>query len=219
MFDELKEKIKDKKLILFGEIHGTKETPQLLSDFFSELAKEEDFDVFFEIPEEYKDNIKDFFLNNNINDGRNSLEYFKLIQNLKKLNKKYDRDIKIFCIDISSNTSVNKDKKKVQYIREKIMAENILKSFRGKKTFVILGSIHASKHQILLPEIKIIPTGSILFDKLNDSIFSINILPKSGEFYNLGVKKIEHDNGESFNKNFDYIYNIGKITPCSFLIK
>ena len=61
MFNNLMDKIKDKNLVIFGEIHGTKEIPELLSEFFSEIAKEEDFDVCLEIPMEFQDNIKDFF--------------------------------------------------------------------------------------------------------------------------------------------------------------
>ena len=61
MFDDLKNRIKDKNLIIFGEIHGTKEIPRMISQFFSEITKEEDFNVCLEIPVEFQDNIEDFF--------------------------------------------------------------------------------------------------------------------------------------------------------------
>src|SRR3989344_7858827 len=156
MFDDIKEKIKNKKLVVFGEIHGTKEIPEMLSQFFSELAKEEDFDICLEIPTEFQNNIKGFFniCEKNIknSDGRNSLEYFRLIQNLKKLNEKHNRNIKIFCIDMGLNILLD-NKKNLQNIREEIIAKNILKSLSNKKTFAILGNVHASKKIINFPTI------------------------------------------------------------------
>ena len=220
MFDIIKDLTKNKNLVIFGEIHGTKEIPEMISQFFSEIAKEEDFDVCLEIPEEFQKNIKDFFVTNKYDksDGRNSLEYFKLIQNMENLNRKYNRNIKIFCIDANSNTFIE-DEKDIQNIREKIMAENILKSLDGKKSLVVLGSIHASKYPIFFNGINIIPAGSIIFKKLNDNMFSINILPKKGKFFNFGLKEIRGNKLEGpFNKNFDYIYDIGEVTSCSFVI-
>jgi len=219
MIKEINSKIKDKQLILFGEIHGTKEIPEFLSKFFSEIAKEEDFNVCLEIPSEFQKNIKSFFKFNKEkhSDGRNSSEYFWLIKNLKNLNKKHGRNIKIFCIDMNSGIRI-RDKKNIQNFREKIMAENILKSLKDKKTFVIIGDIHASKKPILFGKLKINSTGSILLDKIKDKIYNIRIMPTKGNFFNFGIKKIQRNKLEDLlNKNFDYIYDIGEVTPCSFL--
>jgi len=211
MFNNLKDRIKDKNLIIFGEIHGTKEIPMILSQFFSEIAKEESFNVCLEIPVEFQDNIEDFFRVNKEDiknsDGRNSLEYLKLIQNLRNLNKKYNQDIKILCIDPVANNQEEK---------EKGLAENILKYLSNKKTFVIMGSIHASKNIIRFQEKIIVPTGNILYKKLGNKIFNINILPSEGGFHNLGVKKITGNMDSPLNKGFDYIFKIDKVTPCSF---
>ena len=218
MFKDIKNKIKNKELILFGEMHGTKETPELLSHFFSEMAKEKDFNICLEIPQEFQNNIEDFFKNNKkFNDGRNSLEYYNLIQNIKNLNKKYNRSIKLFCIDINSNFNIKNDKD-IQNIREREIAQNILNVLDKKKTFVVLGNIHASKKSLSLGQIKIMPSGTILFNKLKDKIFSINFLPKKGKFFNIGLKEIsENDFDNSFNKGFDYIFKIKEVNPCSFL--
>lgn len=221
MIKEINSKIKDKQLILFGEIHGTKEIPEFLSKFFSEIAKEEDFNVCLEIPSEFQKSIRNFFKFNKEkhSDGRNSLEYFWLIQNLKNLNKRYGRNIKIFCIDMNSKIQI-RDKKNTQNFREKIMTKNILKPLKDKKTFVIMGDIHASKKPILFGKLKINPTGSILFNKIRNKMYNIRIMPTKGNFFNFGIKKIYKNKSEdSFNKNFDYIYDIGKVTPCSFLEK
>lgn len=97
MIQEIMIKIKDKKLVIFGEIHGTKEIPELLSEFFNEMVNEEDFNVCFEIPEDYKNNIRKYF-EEEPSDGKNSKEYFELIQNLRSLSKKHNREIGIFFV-------------------------------------------------------------------------------------------------------------------------
>lgn len=221
MIKEINSKMKDRQLILFGEIHGTKEIPEFLSKFFSEIAKEEDFNVCLEIPSEFQKNVESFFKFNKEKhgDGRNSSEYLGLIQNLKNLNKKYGRDIKIFCIDIGSGIHV-RDEKNIQNFREKIMAKNILKCLKDKKTFVIMGDIHAFKKPILFGKLKINPVGSILFNKIKNKMYNIRIMPTKGNFFNFGIKEIYRNKFEDpFNKNFDYIYDIGEVTPCSFLEK
>jgi len=207
MFEKIIKKIEDKELIIFGEIHGTKEIPEKISEFFSEYVKENDFDICFEFPEEFQGRIEDFFKEPNP-DGRNSLEYFNLIQNIKKLNAKYNREINLFCIDPNAE---NQEKK------EEEVAENILKNLSNKKTFAILGEIHASKNPISFGELKIITAGSILLDKLKDKMFSLRLISTKGKFYNFGEKEIVKDETKDlFNKNFDKILDVGEVSVCSF---
>jgi len=230
MFEDLKNKIKNKKLILFGELHGTKEIPNKISDFFSEIVNKEDFNVCLEIPEEFQKEVIEFmdkgdkeilekipfFKNTSNSDGKNSLEYIDLIKNLSLLNKKYNRHIKIFCMDMNSNILIE-NKKDIQNIREKRIAKNIIKILNHKKTFAILGDVHASKNPLLLNELKIMPAGAILFNKLREKMFSTRIMPLKGKFYNFGIKEIINSNlNGAFNKNFDYVIEIEEVTPCSF---
>ncbi len=131
-----------------------------------------------------------------------------MIKNLYFLNKKYNKKIKIFLID-----SINK----TQEDKEKSLATNILKNLENKKTFAILGEVHASKKTISLNGLKIIPAGAILFNKLKEKIFIIRIMPLKGKFYNFGIKQIINSNlNETFNKNFDYVIEIEKTSACSF---
>ena len=188
MFENLKDRIKKKNLILFGEIHGTKEIPNLIKKFLVEIAKEEDFNLRLEIPEEFQEKInkfielgdntilKDisFFLEPDNQDGRGSLEYLNLIKKIYDLNKNYKRNIKISCID------PNKD---AQEEKERGVAENILKSLNDKKTFAILGDVHASKNPISFLGEKFLPAGAILFNQLGNKMFSVRVLPKKGEFF------------------------------------
>lgn len=101
---------------------------------------------------------------------------------------------------------------------EKDIAEKVKKNLNSRKTFVVLGDIHASKNPLSIKSLKINPTGSILYDELKESLFSIRIAPRSGEFFNFGTKKVGKSiYNEDFNKNFDYVYFLDKITLCSFL--
>lgn len=218
-------KIKNKALVLFGEIHGTKEIPELLSRLFVEMSAKEDFNLCLEIPVEFQNSISlfmktsdenllktiPFFSKNDSPDGRNSLEYLNLIRDICEVNLRNKKRIKIFCIDPSANSQKEK---------EEGLADNIIKSSKNKKTFVILGNIHASKEVVNLPGISIIPTGRILSEKLGNQVFTINILPLKGKFFNLGIKEIKNNSKDSnyfVNKGFDYILEIKSVTPCSFL--
>lgn len=222
MFNSIKNKIKGKKLILFGEIHGTKEIPNLIEEFLIDIAKEEDFDLCLEIPEEFQKNINEFFEQGNENklkeisffskpynqDGRGSLEYLNLIKKIYEINIEYNKNIKIFCIDSDANNQEEK---------EQLIASNIIKVLKNKKIFVILGEVHASKGFISLYEKRFLPAGAILFNKLKNKMFSIRILPTKGRFFNFGVKEIsENDLNDSINNNFDYVFKIGNVTPGSF---
>ena len=187
MLDNIKDKIKSKKLILFGEIHGTKEIPESLCRFFSEIAREEDFNLCIEIPEEFQNIELDKLLSLSKETNTNGLiskEYVKLIKEMPK-------NIKIFFIapDLIKN----------QEEMEKSIALNILKLVNDKKIFVILGDIHASKKEIKFFGDKIIPAGLLIFNKLKEKMINVRIKIK-----NNNLSKEE----KLFNKGFDHIIEL-----------
>ena len=226
MFELIKDKIIGKKVVIFGEIHGTKETPELLSKFFSEMVEDEkfrDFSIGLEIPVEFQEDLTSymksgdivllrkvsFFSKENCLDGRNSIEYIKLIENIYRINLKNRINAGIFFID-----PIAKNQKE----KEAGLAENILKILNEKKRiFAILGSIHASKDIVYFKDERIIPAGNILSSKLKDDFFNIGIFPKTGEFFNFEIKKISFKLTEFFSKGFDYIFELDRVTPVSFL--
>ena len=55
-------KIEGKKLILIGELHGTKEIPEIISEFFSKFAIGKDFNLCLEIPSIEQANLNKFLL-------------------------------------------------------------------------------------------------------------------------------------------------------------
>lgn len=204
MIQEIIPKIKDKKIILFGEIHGTKEIPQRLSKFFKDLAKDEDFNLCLELPEEFQNVELDKLLPLAKEIGTSGLiseEYIELIKEMPK-------NVKL--VFIAPNLI------KSQEEMEKGIADNILKLTNGKRTFAILGSIHSSKNKITMGNLTITPAGFLIHKELKDEMYSILLKAKSGEFSNNGLKQIIYHEDDSFDKNFDYIYELERVSPCSF---
>ena len=48
-------------------------------------------------------------------------------------------------------------------------------------------------------------------------MYSILLTPKRGELFNNEVKEIKYYKDDPFEKNFDFVYKLDKVTPCSFL--
>lgn len=204
MIQEIILKIKDKRLVLFGETHGTKEIPELLLNLFSDLAKKEDFNLGLEISTEFQNLEPDKILPYAKKIGTSGLiskEYIKLIKEMPK-------NIKVFFI--APNSIKNQEE------MEREIGENILKLIDDKRTFVILGDIHASKKKIEMGDLEIVPAGFLIYQRLKEKMCSILLKPKSGEFFNNGVKQTVSNEDNSFDKNFDYIYELDKVSPCSF---
>lgn len=217
--NNLVNKFEKRQFILFGEIHGTKEIPNIILKLLKKVAKREDFDLCLEVPSLYQKQVDDylkngeeknllkinFFTDKNQRDGRNSLEYFNLIKGIYYLNRKYNRKIRIFFIDINKFDEFEK--------RENIFAERILKISKNKKVFAVLGNVHASKSVLSLNGEKIIPCGFILYNKLNDKLLNICFNCKSGYCFNNERKKVFQNDIDGY----DIIYNIRETSECSFL--
>ncbi len=204
MNQEIISKIKGKKLVLFGEIHGTKEIPEALLTFFKEEAKNGDCNLCLEIPEEFQNLELDKVLQVVKETGTSGLiseEYIELIKEIPK-------NITIYFIA----PNIIKDQEEM----EKGIANNILKLINNKRTFAIIGSIHASKNKIAIGNFNIIPAGFLIYQELGDKMCSVLLKAKSGEFFNNGLKEIVYDEEDFFDKNFDYIYEFDKVSPCSF---
>ncbi len=79
MFKEIIPKIKDKQIILFEEVHGTKEIPKVLSTFLKDVAKDEDFNLCLEIPIEFQNEIDIFIEKGDVNLLKNYHSFLKKI--------------------------------------------------------------------------------------------------------------------------------------------
>lgn len=160
---EILELIKEKKVILFGETHGTEEIPIYLEDLFINKLKETNFAAVFEIPKQYKNNINDFFINEGGKHGLATKPYQSLVRKLTF------KGIKIFLIDGYSKTQKDKEKK---------LAEEILKLEDSKKfdrLIVIMGDFHASRFPIKVNGKNIETVGFILKKILKKKFASVRI--------------------------------------------
>lgn len=178
---------KNKKLILIGEQHGIKEIPKFLINYFSELN--EDINICLEIPKNFQDKIEDFFKIKN-NTGLCNNNYLKFILKIKKLN------FEIFCIDFNYQKVI-----KNQNEAEKIMKDNILEVMQnGKKTFVILGNVHAYKKKIF----NIDTVGFLINSQLKFNLMSINIInsktncPTDGFDKTISLNSIKYNGGKKW---------------------
>ncbi len=204
MIQEIIPQIKNKKIILFGETHGTEEIPKILSNFFKDLAKDEDFNLCLELPEEFQNVALDKIISLAKEQGTSGLISEGYIELIKEMPK----NVKLFFI--VPNLIKNQEE------MEKKIADNILKLANTKRTFAILGSVHSSKNKIIMGDLTITPVGFLIHEELKDEMYSILLKAKNGEFFNNGLKQIIYQKDDPFDKNFDYIYEIENVSPCSF---
>src|SRR3989344_1638796 len=194
-FEDFINELKGYQIILLGEIHGTKEIPDLIKEIIMRLKKEI---VLLEIPENYTNAIERFCKENK--DGRGSKEILELIQYLKER--------KIVVKFIESDQEANKDKG---------MFKNTIKHLKGK-SIILCGNIHSS--YVPLPLFKNPTFAGYMKENLQDKLVNVNLLPLSGEYNNFGIKTIiKKSLKEGIYKNledeYDYTFLIKKVTPCS----
>ena len=210
-------------VILFGEVHGTKEIPNFIFSFISDSIRNFNLDVGLELSSSYQSKLDLFlksgdenilteiFLDSEENDGRKTEEYFIFVKKIRQLNLDLKKEIRVICLDVPED--FNSDD--FQNDRERVIADNILLNKR-EKLVAVLGNIHASKKEINFPNLKIIPVGNIIFQRLKDKFLTINLVPKKGEFYNFSVKKIDGTTSPP-SEFYDYTFSIEKVSPSKLL--
>ncbi len=227
LFNFIKNKLIKRKIVIFGEVHGTKEIPLEFSDFLSKYILIKDFNLCLEIPSNEQGKINEFldsgnlallentqfFSNSSESDGRNSIEIIKLINKVYELNKKYDKSIKVQCVDLNYDLVVDELLK-----RDEIIVNNIKNALSDFQTLVLLGNFHAMNQKFVLNGLEFETVGSILKKEFGNHILTVDIAPKKGEFFNINLKRIE-EKEDSLTEFYDYTYYIPKVSPCSFLEK
>jgi len=224
-FQEFIKELIKYKLILLGEIHGTKEIPYEIKKIITSLTHHNLKKVFFEAPIEEQKYLDDFIKTGSISslnnipsfkykensDGRNSKEYLDLIEYLRS-----KKTVKIFFVDSIKGDLNKRDLNIYKNIKKLISKDEGLSIF-------ITGNIHAYTEIINLKDIKMKTTGYYLKKDLKDKLASVNFIPANGNFYNLGLKKINKKYNLSkitikrTNKGYEYDYLIPKVSPCSFM--
>ncbi|MEO8087769.1 MAG: hypothetical protein ABI763_13160 [Bacteroidota bacterium] len=188
--DEIYELLSAYKLIMIGEMHGTKEPVGLLKGLTDLLTRHGDsVEVGFEIAsnqvnnflEDKSDSIlvhSDFFTNTP--DGRNSTAWLETILSLKNNTR-----VHLFFYDTNHEYSNARDSEMYVNIRTEIMLHP------GWKTITISGNIH----NMFLPYKGIAKTANFLRNDsvLNfyDKICSLNHFYQTGTMFNMMNNKLE----------------------------
>lgn len=240
MLKELLSAIRGKKLILFGEIHGTREIPELVTKVLPNLAINT---LFLEIPVDQQPFIDAFlaagtkeslatipFYASPALDGRGSKEYLEVIRKVFLLNQKMTHKTRIVCVDVPA------EQKKSSEQRDTFMCQQILKNLE-KQCLFIAGNIHTSLKPVSAGGKRVLTTGTLLKQYFPKEIVSIALVPLSGKFYNFGVQSIStkelqtrynltaKEQGNTFIQSnrektgYDYMYTIKHVSPATFLAK
>jgi len=164
--------LKKYDLIVLGELHGTKEIPELMKKIIESLLDEVSL-IFLEIPmhqqryldtyliSEQESSLYEIpFFEHPSKDGRGSKEYLLLIQFLKKMEKK-----KIFCIDPEK-----------PFHRDYTMYQNIIKNMGNSKGIFISGNVHACKQPLEMQGKLFKPCAYYLKRILKQRMVSVNIV-------------------------------------------
>lgn len=192
-FKELIKEISKAKLTILGEIHGTREIPEIVKTIIKSSGVKE---LYLEIPQMYETNLEKFFRKNR--DGRGSKEYLRLVEEMKK----------VMGVHFIEGTKWNKDKE---------MYNNINNLLR-RKGLVVCGNVHGTYETAFFRK----RFGSYVKGKIGKEVVNVNIMPIKGKFYNFKVrqiigKKVKPGIYKNFEKGYDYTYFIDKSTPCSFI--
>lgn len=219
-FQKFIEELSKKQFILLGELHGTKEIPEVVNNIIKNLLYELDF-LFLEIPidqqvyldkyiksRDENDLISIPFFKNPQKDGRDSIDNLLLIKNVINSSNK----IKIIFVD--PDTPKNRDYLMYECIKNNLKANSL--------SIFFCGNIHASKENMIINGDKLETCGHYLKKLFGNSLYSVNFLPNEGSFYNLEIKNIKNKNKQagifvSDGKYYDFEYIIDQVSQCDFL--
>ncbi len=157
---EIKKLIADHKYIFIGEIHGTKEIPNLTLEFVLPAIKNRNVIFFLEIPKESEKELYKY-LNSTINKRRflNSVYLFDAI-----FDKRITNDILVMCKKLKRAGVKIKGLENYSngnpYERDKDMAKRFLKvvnNKKGDKYIVYIGNLHLLEKSFRINKFKLDP--------------------------------------------------------------
>ena len=169
------------KLVIIGEIHGTKEIPKQIKFIIDALIPLGLSQVLFEIPKSQQHYIEYYIssrriadlkaipiFNSKIRDGRNSREYLFLLRHI------ISRGLKVSFVDSDGNVQD----------REIDISRNVIEETKDKKgiSLFITGNFHARLKPIQVDGVVMKPAGYFIKQKLPHDIISVNMVPASEDF-------------------------------------
>ncbi|EIL88112.1 hypothetical protein UU9_13388 [Rhodanobacter fulvus Jip2] len=161
------------KLLLFGEMHGSKETPALIAQLACFLSKHQEVAIGLEIPSRDQPLIDAYLASRGTNasreklmssvfwktdrDGRSSAAMFELIDAIRDL-KEHGRAIDLFAFDDQPGTTLERNVAIANGIRR------FVKEHREAKVVALMGNIHAMQDPMNIGKEKLVPSGYLLKD-------------------------------------------------------
>lgn len=160
-------------LLLLGEMHGSVETPALISQLACSLASSREVAVGLEIPSGDQSLIDSYLVSRGTKtdklrltgsdfwqrgwDGRSSSSMLRLIDDIRKL-KEDGAPIDVFAFDDQPGTELGRDFAIANGIRR-------FHDLHSKKQIIaLMGNIHAMQEQITVGDETIVPSGKLLED-------------------------------------------------------
>ena len=222
-------KIKEKKIILLGEMHGVIENVEIIKTLVTSLEAEGiSIVIALEWPTKINSDIQAFLNNTKTTlpwqnwdfvqdkDGRISKEHVAFLEWLKKRNKALLSDKKhdIFCFSEEHKSWNTRDLKMAQNIN------SILNNHSQKIVLAVMGNLHAQKKELIFDGEVHIPLATHLPRK---DIIAFKCDYRCGSFFNHTLKFFksckECDNESIFIKpapteEFDYYI----VVPCAHAV-
>ena len=164
----------NKKVIVVGEIHGTKEVPLFVLSMLEQLKKnKKPLTLAIEVNSDYQGEFDNYVRTGDFSkilslenftypDGRSSEAMRKLIEGARHLG------VKLVCFDIAINTDAKLN-------RDSLMGVNLAHAFDGNQMVVITGNLHANLQEgYWRPNFRSAIYYLNSLSKLNDSLVSLN---------------------------------------------
>lgn len=199
------DKIKAYKCLMIGEMHGTKEPAEFLTDLVRLSSKNgKKIILGLEIPandmvefikkKTTKNLKKTIFFKNGYGDGRNNEAWFELIENCKKL-----KNVEFCFFDMNSNENSGSSN------RDSIMFNNLIKAYKNDTTKVIY-TLSGNIHNKIKPYRNNKTLGCYMVEYLSENtVLTINHFYGEGTMFNrtpegLKIRKIKGQ-AEIFNSS------------------
>lgn len=211
-YQQIKERLPNNGIIIFGELHGTNEIPQFFSDCAQEfISHNESIKIFLEYPSS-EDNVVEKFMQGEINendliqephwartDGRSSQAMLAVFRDLKSYSA---RGLKIHGFD----SNINEGK------RTQVMVDHFMAAYsKNSYNLILTGNIHAKLTQGLPWDANYIPFAMLLKKNVGNMI-SLDADYLAGTAWicspKCGITKIGRRDDESkFNLNMPIVFS------------
>ena len=206
--------MEDKKLILIGEMHGTKEIPNKIKELCQSI--QEDIIYCLELPIQIKSLFLNFlnnklslnqFLQNNlvkeaVQDGRITPALVESLKQIKhKINLEFVDDLESDIIKRDENIAIN--------------FVNIVKKHPNKKIILHCGNFHINDKIIMFENRMVKPARLFLPKEILNQCHTVIFLPSEGKYYNHGIKKVIYKT-TYLKSTAEIKYTYLKVSPSYF---